>query len=260
MKLGFIGTGMIASFLVTGFLSGDERHEVFLSPRSAERAQALKESFPARVTIAKDNQDVVNQADWIFFCVKPEQAEGIIKSLVFNQSHKIVNVIAGLSLDTLQNWVGPVELLVHAIPLSFSAKRYGPIVLYPDLPPVRELLSYLGDVFGARNLEEVQILQALTSTQASYYTLLNTLVDWSVQKGLAQDLAVAFVSSLFNAYGEEIIGIDKEKLSHLSDEMTANGLNWTTKTRLTHSGALEEWSTALGLAFARIESLTKPGS
>jgi pyrroline-5-carboxylate reductase len=260
MKLGFIGTGMIASILVTGFLSGNEEYEVFISPRNAERAQVLKETFPAKVTIVENNQDVVNQADWIFFCVRPEHAEEAIRSLVFTQEHKIVNLIAGLSLDTLQHWVGPVDLLVHAIPLSFSAKRYGPIVLYPDVPAARELLSYVGEVFGAQNIQEIQILQALTSTQASFYTLLNILVDWSVQKGLPQNLAVAYVSSLFNAFSKEIIGIDKEKLSQLSDEMTPKGLNWTTKSKLTDAGALEEWSAALNLALARIEPGSKPKS
>jgi pyrroline-5-carboxylate reductase len=258
MKLGFIGTGMITSILVTGFLSGDKEYEVFISPRNAERAKALKETFPMKVTIAENNQDVVNQADWLFLCVKPEHAEEAIRPLVFSQYHKVFNLIAGLSHDTLYEWVGTVDLIVHVIPLSFSAKRYGPIVLYPDVPDARELLSYLGEVFGVQNFHEIQILQALTSVQASFYTLLNILVDWSIEKGLPQSLAVAYTSSLFNAFSKEIIGIDKEKLFKLSEEMTPKGLNWTIKSKLTDTRALEQWSVAINLAFTRLKPEINP--
>jgi pyrroline-5-carboxylate reductase len=127
------------------------------------------------VTIAIDNQDVVSQADWVFLCVKPDQVEAVVKPLVFRQDHKIINVIAGLTLETLQAWVGKVDLLVHAVPLSYVAKRYGPIVLYPDLPVARELLSQLGDVYSPNNLQEAKILQALTTTQASF---IHCLLHW----------------------------------------------------------------------------------
>jgi hypothetical protein len=74
------------------------------------------------------------------------------------------------------------------------------------------------------------------------------------------NILVTYVSSLFNAFSKEIIGIDKEKLSQLSDEMTPKGLNWTTKSKLTDAGALEEWSAALNLVLARIEPGSKPKS
>jgi hypothetical protein len=82
-------------------------------------------------------------------------------------------------------------------------------------------------------------------------------VDWSVAKGLPKGLAVAYVLSLFNACTKEKTGIDAKKLARLSDEMTPNGLNWTTKTQLTISGALEEWSNALNQVLVRIENLVK---
>lgn len=39
MDIGFIGTGVITSALVTGFCSGgDLNHRIYLSPRNAQRA------------------------------------------------------------------------------------------------------------------------------------------------------------------------------------------------------------------------------
>ena len=47
MKLGFIGTGIITTSVVTGFCeSGMENLQIVVSPRNKERAQMLHEKYP----------------------------------------------------------------------------------------------------------------------------------------------------------------------------------------------------------------------
>ena len=75
MKLGFIGTGIITTSVVTGFCeSGMENLQIVVSPRNKERAQMLHEKYPGIVSIAADNQEVVDRSDWV--CGAPSEGGG----------------------------------------------------------------------------------------------------------------------------------------------------------------------------------------
>lgn len=252
MKLGFIGTGGITTILVNGFLSKDERIDITVSPRNPERARCLMQKYPTNVSIAANNQEVVDLSEYVFLCVKPERAEEAIKSLVFSTRHKVFNLVAGLTLETLQNWIGDVNLLVHTIPLSFAANGYGPIVLYPDEQVARKLLGKIGEVFAVESYDNIRILQALTSVQASFYTLLNSLVDWAMVNGLPADFATSYTSSLFLAFTRALQGIDRDGLYHLSNEMTPMGINWMIKSNLNNEKAIDAWTDSLTLALKRL--------
>ncbi len=67
MKLGFIGTGKITSSVVTGICDSKISYEkIILSPRNRIIAQKLKKRFN-KVSIAKNNQEIINSCNWIFF-------------------------------------------------------------------------------------------------------------------------------------------------------------------------------------------------
>ena len=75
MKLGFIGTGIITTSVVTGFCeSGMENLQIVVSPRNKERAQMLHEKYPEIVSIAADNQEVVDRSDCL--CGAPSEGGG----------------------------------------------------------------------------------------------------------------------------------------------------------------------------------------
>ena len=59
MKLGFIGTGKIASSVIIGICNSKIKFEqIFVSPRNKTTATNLKRKF-RKVIIAKNNQDVI---------------------------------------------------------------------------------------------------------------------------------------------------------------------------------------------------------
>ena len=63
MTIGFIGTGIISSDVVTGFCkSGREGIDIIVSPRSRDKSAALAAEFPQMVLVARDNQQVVDEA------------------------------------------------------------------------------------------------------------------------------------------------------------------------------------------------------
>lgn len=75
MKLGFIGTGKIASSVISGICSSKINYKrIIISRRSKIISQSLKKKFK-RITIEKDNQEIINTCDWIFLSVTPTVGE-----------------------------------------------------------------------------------------------------------------------------------------------------------------------------------------
>ena len=85
MNLGFIGTGKITSSVVTGICRSKKSfNKIVLSPRNRNVAKKLKRQF-RKVSIAKNNQEIVNSCSWIFLAVTPTVGQKIIKNLNFKK-------------------------------------------------------------------------------------------------------------------------------------------------------------------------------
>ena len=71
MKLGFIGTGKIASSVITGICNSNILfNKIYISPRNKEIAHTLKKKFK-KIYIAKNNQEIVDNCNWIFLSITP---------------------------------------------------------------------------------------------------------------------------------------------------------------------------------------------
>ena len=102
MNLGFIGTGKIASSVITGICKSKIKYkQIIISPRNKEIANSLKRRFK-KITIAKNNQEIINKSSWIFISVTPKVGEKIIKDLKFKSSQIIVSFISTINLSKLR--------------------------------------------------------------------------------------------------------------------------------------------------------------
>ena len=98
MKLGFIGTGKIASSVITGICNSKISFtKILISPRNKKIAISLKKKFK-KVEIAKDNEEIVNNCNWIFLSITPSVGQKIIKELKFNSNQIIISFISTITL------------------------------------------------------------------------------------------------------------------------------------------------------------------
>ena len=78
MKLGFIGTGKIASSVISGICTSRiSFQKILISQRNKNIAQKLKKRF-RKVNIAKSNQEVVDKCNWVFLAVTPKVGKKIL--------------------------------------------------------------------------------------------------------------------------------------------------------------------------------------
>ena len=84
MNIGFLGTGHIAYSIILGiFKSNLKIKKIYISPRNKTIAKKLSKRFK-KVTIAKDNQQLINKSSWVFLAITPQVGKKILNKLKFN--------------------------------------------------------------------------------------------------------------------------------------------------------------------------------
>ena len=250
MKIGIIGTGIIASAVVRGFCVKKTGHSFYLSPRNAEKAAALADEF-TEVTVCKSNQEVIDRCDWVFICLHKKDFRAL-NELSYRKELSVINMSAEMKLPDLRNIVGETEILAHVIPLPFIAAGFGPLLVYPEIIEVGELFEPVSTVHYAHSQEDVHTLQIVTGLMSAYNLLLDEIVRFSDERGLKHDDSVKFVCSLFSSLCERAVGIPDCDLIELAHEMTPGGYNEQAMNELKNNGAIGAWRTALDRLLARL--------
>ena len=251
MKIGIIGTGIIAEAIVTGFCTKKTGHEFFLSPRNAERAAALAAGF-SLAKVCASNQEVIEKAEWVFICLQKKDF-GALSEIKFRNDQKVINMSAEMKLPDLKNIIGQTELLAHVIPLPFISAGFGPLLIYPEIAEAGELFSPVSDVYFTHSQADVRTLQIVTGLMSAYNMLLHEIVKFSDEQGMEHDVSVKFLCSLFQSLCKRAAGIPNCDLVELAHEMTPGGYNEQAMKELLHNGAIGAWRTALDRLMASLQ-------
>ena len=251
MKIGIIGTGLIASSVVTGFCRKKTGNMFFLSPRNAQRAATLASEF-SEAKVCSSNQEVIDNTEWVFICLhkKDFDALGRIK---FRRDQKVVNMAAEMKLSDLKATTGETKLLAHVIPLPFISAGFGPLLVFPEIAEVGELFAPVSDVHFARNQADVHTFQIVTGLMSAYNMLLSEIVKFSDERGLAHDVSVKFLCSLFSSLCTRAANIPNCDLVELAHEMTPGGYNEQALNELLDNGAIKAWRITLDRLRARLQ-------
>jgi pyrroline-5-carboxylate reductase len=250
MKIGIIGTGIIASAVVKGFCVKKAGHHFYLSPRNAQRAAALAEEF-SNVIVCKSNQEVIDSSERVFVCLHKKDF-GALKELKFRHDLGVINMSAEMKLPDLKDIVGETAVLAHVIPLPFISSGFGPLLVYPEIPEVGKLFEAVSDVHYAHSQEDVHTLQIVTGLLSAYNLLLNEIVKYSDEQGIEHDVSVKFLCSLFGALCKRAADIPNCDLIELANEMTPGGYNEQAMNELSESGAIHAWRKALDRLHERL--------
>ena len=226
MKLGFIGTGKIASSVITGICTSKiSFKKILVSPRNRIVAQKLKRKF-RKVSIAKNNQEIVNSCNWIFLAVTPKVGKKIIPKLKFRTKQKVISFIATINLAQLKKAIGKKVKIVRAIPLPPISIRKGPVPICPPDQQVKNFFNKLGTTVEIKNEKLSNNFWSVSGMMAPFYELLNAISNWLVKRGVKRNDAQKYITSLFVALSEDAVVNSKKDLKHLvKDSQTPKGLN-----------------------------------
>ena len=226
MKIGFIGTGKIASSVITGICNSTIKYEkINISPRNKKIAKGLKKKFK-KIDITKNNQEVINNSNWIFLSVTPKVGEQIIKNLKFYTNQTIISFISTINLSKLKKMIKVKADIVRAIPLPPISLKKGPVPICPPNKKVKNFFDKIGSTVEIKN-EKLSInFWSTSGMMASYYELLKVMSGWLVKRGIKRSDAQKYVTTLFLALSEDAVVNSKKELKYLVKEsQTPKGLN-----------------------------------
>ena len=253
MNIGFIGTGVISEAVVTGLCTAVRQPAaVWVSPRNAERAQTLAEKFN-HVTVAGDNQAVIDNTDIVCLAVRPQSAEDVLSSLSFRSEQVIVSFIATFPSQNITRLVGPVATVCRMVPLPTVARHQGPIVLSPPVPEVASLFGQLGTLIQVDDDEQLIALWTVTALMAPFFRFLETPSKWLNNNGIGNESACRYMGSMIHALSATAMEKGTHGYAHLIHEhATPQGLNEQALRELKNMGWNDQITEVLDLIHDRL--------
>ncbi|MDB2514809.1 pyrroline-5-carboxylate reductase [Candidatus Pelagibacter bacterium] len=226
MKLGFIGTGKIASSVITGISNSQISYKkILISSRNKSIAKKLKNKFN-KVIIFKDNQEIIDRSDWIFLSVTPEVGKKIIKKLKFRSTQTIISFISTITLGELKDAIKVKAKIVRAIPLPPISLKKGPVPICPPNKKVKIFFNKIGTTVEIKNEKSSINFWSTSGMMAPFYKLLNVMTEWLIKKGIKKKDAQKYITSLFLALSEDAVVNSNKDLKYLVKEsQTPKGLN-----------------------------------
>ena len=237
MILGFIGTGKISSSVIKGISNSKLSYKkIIISPRNYKLSKLLKKKY-RKVTIAKNNQEIVNKSNWVFLAVTPSVGKKIIKELKFKSTQTVISFISTITLAELKKAIKVKAKIVRAIPLPPISIKKGPVPICPPNKKVKAFFDKIGTTVEIKNEKSSINFWSTSGMMAPFYQLLSAMTDWLVKKGVKRGDAQKYITSLFLALSEDAVVNSKKDLKYLvKDSQTPNGLNEQGVKELTKAG------------------------
>ncbi|NOD77555.1 MULTISPECIES: pyrroline-5-carboxylate reductase [unclassified Ruegeria] len=226
LRLGFVGTGVITEAVVTGLLATDlEIAEVHVTKRNQEVSARLAASS-ARVQVHASAQAVVDCSDLVFLAVRPQDARSVLSPLTFSEGQQVCSLIATLTHEVLQGWIGTHVRLFRSIPLPSVAHHRGVTVLFPHDPLGEDLFGALGTVVSAKTVEEFDAFAAASALMGTYFGVLGAAADWMQSNGIGRVDAQRYLSGVFSGLAHTMMeDRDKPYETLRVEHSTPDGLN-----------------------------------
>jgi pyrroline-5-carboxylate reductase len=226
---------------------------VLLSPRNADIAGGLAQRF-ATVDVAAHNQAVVDGADVVIVCVRPQVAQAVLAELRFPADRVVISAMAGVPVKALQRLVAPATDLARVIPLPSVARREGITPVHPPNAAATALFDRMGETVEFSDVKAFEAFSASTATIAAHFAYLNAIVRWLELQGIPTPAATRYVASMFAGLAEPTRGAGRfEQLAR--EHATEGGINEQFLSELEQAGLFE----SVGLGLQRVlERLNAP--
>jgi len=254
MKIGFIGVGKIASSVITGICnSAIFYNKILISPRNKIISKNLKRKFK-KIFIAKNNQEIVDNCNWVFLSITPTVGQKIIKELKFKSNQTIISFISTITLAQLKKEIKVKAKIVRAIPLPPISLKKGPIPICPPNKKVKDFFNKIGTTIEIKSEKSSINFWSTSGMMAPFYELLRVMSNWLVKKGIKRDNAQKYITSLFLALSEDAAVNAKKDLKYLVKEsQTPKGLNEQGVRELTKLGFYRKIEKTLNSIHKKLE-------
>jgi pyrroline-5-carboxylate reductase len=197
-SIGIIGLGKMGEAIAQGLKSsGDAKSYRFAATtRSEESANDVKKRLG--IGCATDNVALVSGSEVILLCVKPHQAEKVLRPLAktFTSKHLLISICASITTSQLEEWSGGKASVIRAMPNTPCLIGEGMTVYCggSDVKPAQmELTGKIFGTLGKTAVIEESLMDGATGLSgcgpAYVYLIIEALSEAGVKVGLSREKA-----------------------------------------------------------------------
>lgn len=201
MRIGVIGTGVIASAVIEG-IAGDG-HDIAVSDRSADHAARLANRFE-NVRIL-NNADVIAASDVIFLGLMAKAAAAVLAPLAFRPDQRVISLMAGATREDVAAMVAPAQVAAVMIPFPGIANGGSPIMVRGDTGLVEELFGHSNTLFALSSDAELDAYLCAQAVLSPAVKLVADTAGWLADRVGDSAQGEAFLRQLV---GSSILGTD----------------------------------------------------
>ncbi len=192
VTLQVVGGGRMGSALVGGLLvAGRDAATLAVAEIDPDRQEQVRRSWPALQVVSAPVA-----AEGTLLAVKPTAAEAACRAVAAAGTRRLLSVVAGVTLRSLQSWVGSEVAVVRAMPntpalvgAGVSAIAGGELAGAADLAWAEELLRAVGEVVRVPEPSLDAVTGLSGSGPAYVFLLAEALVEAGVLAGLPRDVS-----------------------------------------------------------------------
>lgn len=203
MKLGFIGTGNMASAIMGGIIKNQiiPAEEIIGSDLSSAGRIRVKEQFDIHVT--DSNREVVKKAEVIVLSVKPQFYANVIKEIRedVKDSQIIITIAPGKTLSWLSEQFGKAVKIVRTMPNTPAMVSAGMTAACPNEHLTKEETSYVCSLLESFSKVEIVpehlmdvVVSVSGSSPAYVFMFIEAMADAAVSGGMSRAQAYEFAA------------------------------------------------------------------
>lgn len=203
MKLGFIGTGNMASAIMGGIIGKEviPAQEIIGADLFAPGRERVKEQFGINVT--DSNKEVIEKADVVILSVKPQFYESVINEIKgdVRKDQIIITIAPGKTLTWLAEKFGKDVKIVRTMPNTPAMVGEGMTAACPNEHMTEEEIAYVKTLlssFGKVEIVSERLMDVVVSVSGSspayVFMFIEAMADAAVSGGMPRTQAYQFAA------------------------------------------------------------------
>lgn len=203
MKLGFIGTGNMATAIMGGIIKQGKikAEEIIGSDLSEQGRERVKDAYGICVTA--DNLEVASKADVIVLSVKPQFYPAVIAEIkdTIQEEQIVITIAPGKTLAWLEEQFGKNVKIVRTMPNTPAMVGEGMTAVCANAYVTEEELEEVVDIlssFGKTEVVSEHLMDVVVSTSGSspayVFMMIEAMADAAVADGMPRAQAYKFAA------------------------------------------------------------------
>jgi pyrroline-5-carboxylate reductase len=203
MKLGFIGTGNMASAIMGGIIKNQiiPANDIIGADVMEAGRERVKEQFKIQVTA--DNHEVINSSDIVILSVKPQFYAEVIAEIKddVREDQIIITIAPGKTLAWLKEQFGKNVKIVRTMPNTPALVGAGMTAACPNEYMTKEEIAYvltLLESFGRVEIIPERLMDTVVSVSGSspayVFMFIEAMADAAVSGGMPRTQAYQFAA------------------------------------------------------------------